>query len=440
MSVLTVSRWGNTFMSKQSTRGGVGAAATNASSATRLQWALLLTLARSLRRHESCVRDFILLLGTDVHVPFGVGEAIDELGIVVVRISPLDPAIPPLDHLHAWRLTAYKRVVVLDSDMLAIRSIDNLFDSTRLYPQNQLIMGHHAYDKAQSICGLPTGRRGNGGLLMLRPDLHQFADALIHVQRGLACGGRGSLAVDEDVEEAHAHQVARAAGGGGGGGGPGFGVRGRTHNASALLEALRRGVNRSSAGTAGPSFAEVALRVQRALQWAQQLERLLLDPRGLELRVRPPPPPPPIGNESAGIVNASTSSEESKGNATVGWINPETGLPFVELRKRLLEHPCFKEEQTGLACLFNAHRRLRILPCPYSWDVGNGLHMHGKQHHLGCKARSGADEATCDRIAHHVASRCTWEHASQDAHIIHCAPPSLPIPASASLRLRNRHP
>ena len=134
-SVLTVSRWGNTFISKQGTAGR-GAAAANASSATQLQWALLLTLAASLRRHERCVRDFILLLGNDVLVPFGVRESLGELGVVTVRISPLDPAIPPLDHLHAWRLVAYKRVVVLDSDMLAIRGIDGLFDSTRLYPQN----------------------------------------------------------------------------------------------------------------------------------------------------------------------------------------------------------------------------------------------------------------------------------------------------------------
>ena len=33
--------------------------------------------------------------------------------------------------------------------MLAVRSIDNLFDQTRRYPQDVLIMGHHAYDKAQ---------------------------------------------------------------------------------------------------------------------------------------------------------------------------------------------------------------------------------------------------------------------------------------------------
>ena len=64
-------------------------------------------------------------------------------------------------------------------------------------------------------------------------------------------------------------------------------------------------------------------------------------------------------------------------------------------------------------------RKLRILPCAYSWDVGNGLHRHGQQHHRGCKLRSQAGETTCDAIANHVAQRCTWEHASEAAHIVH---------------------
>ena len=101
VSVLTVSTSGNTFMSG----AAGGALRTNASSATRLQWALMLTLARSLRRHESpaCIRDFVLLLGSDVMVPRGMMSAFHELRILVARITSLDPAIPPLDHLHAWR-------------------------------------------------------------------------------------------------------------------------------------------------------------------------------------------------------------------------------------------------------------------------------------------------------------------------------------------------
>ena len=280
-------------------------------------------------------------------------------------------------------------------------------------------MGHHAYDKAQSVCGLPVGRRGNGGLLMLRPDLHQFADALIHVQRGLACGKPSPAAA--------AAVAAAAAGtsgvGGSIGGSVGGGAVAAVHaNATALLAAIRRSANEtaSAAGAEQRSFADVARLVQQALRRAQLLERLLLDPRGIELNPRPPPPP----------ANATTASNASSdvlgdGNETEGGgggrelVNAETGLSFVELRRRLLERPCFREEQTGLACLFNAHRRLRILPCPYSWDVGNGLHMHGKQHHAGCLTKSGTDEATCNRIAHHVAAHCTWDHASRGSHIIH---------------------
>ena len=130
------------------------------------------------------------------------------------------------------------------------------------------------------------------------------------------------------------------------------------------------------------------------------------------------------------------------GNATPDGggepMDEETGASFAELRRLLLERPCFREEQTGLACLFNAHRRLRVLPCPYSWDVGNGLHMHGKQHYVGCLTKSGTDEATCNRIAHHVTAQCTWDHASGESHIIHykgknkpCAPR---MPCAKALR------
>ena len=77
---------------------------------------------------------------------------------------------------------------------------------------------------------------------------------------------------------------------------------------------------------------------------------------------------------------------------------------------------CFRAHA---ACYFTAMRKLRILPCAYSWDVGNGLHRHGQQHHRGCRQKSQAGEATCDAIANHVAQRCTWDHASEGAHIVH---------------------
>ena len=158
VSVLTVSTWGNTFMAKVSRAGGMtGAVATNATAASRLQWAQLLTLVASLRSHEHCRRDFVLLLGQGLALPIGMAAALHELRVTIVRITPLDPSIPPLDHLHAWRLTAYQRVVMLDSDMLAIRPLDHLFEHTRKHPSDQLIMGHHAYDKAQRACGLPVG-------------------------------------------------------------------------------------------------------------------------------------------------------------------------------------------------------------------------------------------------------------------------------------------
>lgn len=81
--------------------------------------------------------------------------------------------------VHAAR--GSQRVVVLDSDMLAIRPLDGLFERTRRHPADQLLMGHHAYDKAQRACGLPVGGRGNGGMLLLRASTNP-----LHVARARA--------------------------------------------------------------------------------------------------------------------------------------------------------------------------------------------------------------------------------------------------------------
>lgn len=49
-----------------------------------------------------------------------------------------------------------------------------------------------------------------------------------------------------------------------------------------------------------------------------------------------------------------------------------------------LARPCFKEEQTGMACYFHAFGRMQTLPCAYQWDVSYPMHGRGQEHTKGC--------------------------------------------------------
>ena len=193
---------------------------------------------------------------------------------------------------------------------------------------------------------------------MLRPDLKQFAEALIHVQRGLACGRPGfGRSRDEAEREAGAAPtpagnssssssfVAAASPSLGhslGGGGASVGRGQAVSNQSA-----------DAASTHMISFEDAARRVQQALRRAQELEEALEArlAKSMPRDPSPPPPPPPsavnasaLGNLIGDVGELNASGQLRRGE----WINEETGLPFSELRKKLLGRPCFKEEQTGL--------------------------------------------------------------------------------------------
>jgi hypothetical protein len=425
VSVLTVSQWGNTFMSR-SGAAGLGAVSTSTSAATRFQWALLLTLVRSIRRHELCVRDFVLLLGVDVGVPAPIRDALGALSVTIVRIEPLDPSIPPLDHLHAWRLMQYRRVVVLDSDMLAVRSLDGLLEETRRFPAGQLIMGHHAYDKAQRACGLQVGQRANGGLLVLRPYLRQFEEALLYVQRGLACGRPPSTfhgrAGKHSVQGAN--DVVNGSGIGGGHNG--------TEDPTSTGGTSSTSSTPSNGDGDGDSISSLIQRVQRAMQDAEAAEAALKDPRkfcsdtgcfelpNVAQRMGMSDLPDDATNSSSSSDGVSTTAAPSAtANRSTAALNLSVGHASTEFRQSILERPCFREEQTGLACYFSGIRRLRVLPCAYSYDVGNPLHQIGEQHHQGCLKKSRIGEATCNAIAGHVAQQCTWDRVVNDVHVIH---------------------
>ena len=92
--------------------------------------------------------------------------------LIMVRVAP-----PPL-HRHEAITT-----ITITSEFVARPTVAAYVDCVRLSRLACGLQGHHAYDKAQSVCGLPVGHRVNGGLLLLRPDLAQFEETLLYVKR-----------------------------------------------------------------------------------------------------------------------------------------------------------------------------------------------------------------------------------------------------------------
>jgi hypothetical protein len=173
-------------------------------------------------------------------------------------------------------------------------------------------------------------------------------------------------------------------------------------------------------------------RVQRAMQDAEAAEAALKDPRkfcsdtgcfelpNVAQRMGMSDLPDDATNSSSSSDGVSTTAAPSAtANRSTAALNLSVGHASTEFRQSILERPCFREEQTGLACYFSGIRRLRVLPCAYSYDVGNPLHQIGEQHHQGCLKKSRIGEATCNAIAGHVAQQCTWDRVVNDVHVIH---------------------
>ena len=137
---------------------------------------LLVVLSRSLRKVEDhCRRDFILLLGTHVALPEAAHALLKRESIQLVSVDPVVSGIPSADKLHAWRLlTNYSRVLVVDTDVLILRSIDDLFRPDA--PEFQI--AHHPTEFMQARCSLPLARRGVGGFFVMKPDASRFEPLL----------------------------------------------------------------------------------------------------------------------------------------------------------------------------------------------------------------------------------------------------------------------
>lgn len=87
-----------------------------------------------------------------------------------------------------------------------------------------------------------------------------------------------------------------------------------------------------------------------------------------------------------------------------------------------LERPCFKDEQTGMACYFSASKRMQVLPCTYQWDVSYPLHAHGEEHQRGCVRNplgSGSlgSGFTCNVVADYVSEHCLWPSKPEQTQV-----------------------
>ena len=149
-----------------------------AQSAMALQLQLTTVLVRSLRRVERCRRDYVLLIGAEAshHIEHSKTAARqlrslqEQEGVITRAVAPLVRGVPAADKLHAWAMTNYSRVLVLDSDMLVLRSLDYLF----ALPE-PLVIAHHTTDIVQLMCGIPAKRRSMSSLFVLWPSDATYA-------------------------------------------------------------------------------------------------------------------------------------------------------------------------------------------------------------------------------------------------------------------------
>lgn len=123
-TVLTVSPRGvrgNTFMA----RLGDGTEASEDTSDSTyiqkqlaMQAGLVLTLVQSVRNVERCRRDYVVLLGRALELPPSISDAFNQLDVTIHRIDTLEPSVPPLDKLHAFRLLDCTRFAYLPPSLL----------------------------------------------------------------------------------------------------------------------------------------------------------------------------------------------------------------------------------------------------------------------------------------------------------------------------------
>jgi hypothetical protein len=139
---------------------------------------MLTVLLRSLRRHDHCVRDMVLLLGTAVELAPDDAFRMARENVTIVRVPPVRFGRATLDKLHAWNLTQYKRLLAIDGDAIALRSLDPIFDDAH----GEGTVGLHPYEMFQGhACGIPLSERGQGGFFVVEPRTGGFERVVAHV-------------------------------------------------------------------------------------------------------------------------------------------------------------------------------------------------------------------------------------------------------------------
>ena len=134
---------------------------------------LLTVLLRSLRNVELCRRDFVVLLGTQLHLSRRNQNLLKREGFILQPAPPVIPGVPTADKLLVWKLTQYTQVAVLDADLMVVQPIDELFHTNQ-----EFTIAHHPYDHLQAQCNVPIVSRGIAALFVMRPHVATY-DALL---------------------------------------------------------------------------------------------------------------------------------------------------------------------------------------------------------------------------------------------------------------------
>ena len=134
---------------------------------------MLLVLVRSVRHTEPhCRRDFILIC-VNVALPAEFWEPFNREGVIRHTLAqPILAGVPAADKLELLKLTQYRKIMFIDSDVLVVDALDDLFERT-----HDFSIAHHPYDLVQAQCGVAPRQRGVGALYVIRPnhtDLHEL--------------------------------------------------------------------------------------------------------------------------------------------------------------------------------------------------------------------------------------------------------------------------
>ena len=149
----------------------------------RRQLQLVLVLVRSLRRVETghCRRPF-LLIGALPPIKSAWRSRFEREGVILSPTAALVLGNPATDKLSAWALTRFRRLLVIDSDVMVLQAMDReMFDR-----QNTFTIAHHESDLVQGQCGIPVADRSISAMFSLEPSIATHTSLLAALPRFVA--------------------------------------------------------------------------------------------------------------------------------------------------------------------------------------------------------------------------------------------------------------